>query len=312
MNAPAPAGLDLAAFVSSGVSGDRTELLVRGARCGACLAKIERAALAEPGVRAARFNLTTGKLSVTAEPGRADPARLVALIDSLGFTASLYDPASALREEDRAGRRLVIALGVAGFGVGNVMMFTVPVWAGLFGQELSPATREVLLWLAAAVAAPCALFAGMPFFESAWRSLRKGRANMDVPISIGVLLTLGISFSETAMGGAHAYFDAAVMLLFLLLIGRYLDHRLRQTARSAARDLLALQTPVAVRIGPTGERCGIPVGEVQPGDLLAVAPGQRIPVDGQIERGSSEIDNSPPGWFPATASTPAPSISPAN
>jgi Cu2+-exporting ATPase len=289
----APAGdLNLDAFVANNGDGDRIELLVRGAHCGGCLSKIERAAAAEPGVRAARFNLTTGKLSVTAEPGQGDPARLMAAMGGLGFTASLYDPAGALAAEDRVGRRLALALGVAGFGAGNVMMFTVPVWAGLFGQELEPGTREVLHWMAAAVAAPCAVFAGMPFFESAWKSLRKGRANMDVPISIGVLLTLAISFSETAMGGAHAYFDAAVMLLFLLLIGRYLDHKLRQKARSAARDLLALQAPIAVRIAPDGLRAGIPVGEVQPGDLLAVAPGQHVPVDGRIERGSSEIDNS--------------------
>jgi Cu2+-exporting ATPase len=284
--------VNLEAFVAKGASADRIELLVRGAHCGACLARIEKAALAEPGVRSARFNLTTGKLAVTTVRGQADPGRLVKCISDLGFTAAPYDPSAALAEEDLAGRKLALALGVAGFGAGNVMMFTVPVWAGIFGQELTPATREVLLWLSAAVAAPCALFAGRPFFASAWRSLRKGQANMDLPISIGVLLTLGVSFSETIMGGAHAYFDAAIMLLFLLLIGRYLDHRLRQTARSAARDLLALQAPIAVRLLPGGGRTGVPVREVQPGDLLAVAPGQRVPVDGTVERGSSQVDNS--------------------
>ena len=287
MTAAAVDTLKLDAFVGSdaGTADDRVELLVKGARCGACLSKIERETLALPGVRSARFNLTTGKLAVTTERGLADPGGLISLMDRLGYQATAYDPAGALAEEDKVGRRLTLALGVAGFGAGNVMMFTVPVWAGFFGQELSPLTREVLLWMGA-------LVAGMPFCESAWNSLRKGRANMDVPISVGVVLTLVVSFQETLLGGAHAYFDAAVMLLFLLLIGRYLDHRLRQTARSAARDLLALQAPVAVRIGPDELRRGIPVTQVQPGDLLAVAPGQRAPVDGVIERGSSELDNS--------------------
>ncbi len=286
---PSPA---LDAFIRRDGKTDRVELLIKGAHCASCMTRIERAAKAMPGVATARFNLTTGKLSVASETGRADPARLIEAVTALGFTAVPYDPAEALAEDDRTGRELVLALGVAGFGAMNVMMFTVPVWAGLFGQELGPETRTVLLWLAALVAAPCALFAGMPFFRSAFASLRKGKANMDVPISIGVLLTLAVSFSETALGGPHAYFDAAVMLLFLLLIGRYLDHRLRRNARSAARHLLALQVPMAVRLDGRGVRHGVPVAEVMPGDLLAVPAGERAPVDGLVERGSSEVDNS--------------------
>src|SRR5690606_24310401 len=127
--------------------------------------------------------------------------------------------------------------------------------------------------------------------ESAWRSLRRGRANMDVPITIGVLLTLAVSFSETIQGGPHAYFDAAVSLLFLLLIGRYLDHRLRSRARSAARDLLALQTPVAARLDAQGREHIVPIGEVAVGERLAVAVGERIPVDGEVVEGASSLDN---------------------
>jgi Cu2+-exporting ATPase len=282
----------LEAFVRSGEAADRIELLVKGARCASCMARIEGAAKAVPGVASARFNLTTGKLSVTTERGVADPARLIEAVTALGFTAVPFDPAQALEADDRTGRELVLALGVAGFASMNVMMFTVPVWAGFFGQELGPDTRTILLWLAALVAAPCTVFCGLPFFRSAWASLRKGKANMDVPISIGVILTLAVSFSETAMGGEHAYFDAAIMLLFLLLIGRYLDHRLRMQARSAARDLLALQVPMAVRLDEHGVRHGVPVGEVAPGDLLAVPAGERVPVDSVVERGASDVDNS--------------------
>lgn len=283
---------DLSAFVARDSQGvGRLELLVRGARCAGCMAKIERAVAALPGVAASRFNLTTGKLTVSLARGEGDPAAVQRAVEALGYGASLFDPAQALAAEDSEGRRLALALGVAGFGAGNVMMFTVPVWAGLFGQELSPATREVMYWLAAIVAAPCALYAGLPFFRSAWGSLRNGKANMDVPISIGVLLTLGVSFSETMQHGAHAYFDAAVTLLFLLLIGRYLDHRLKATARGAARDLLALQAPVARRLDARDREHGVPVAEVRPGDRLALAPGDRVPVDGVIEAGLSTLDN---------------------
>ncbi|MFZ5670752.1 MAG: heavy metal translocating P-type ATPase [Pseudomonadota bacterium] len=286
------AARDLSAFVASDAEGHgRLELLVRGARCGGCLARIEKTARETAGVAAARFNLTTGKLSVTFAGASGDPQAVVDALDAAGYPATPFDPARAIREEDREGRALALALGVAGFGAGNVMMFTVPVWAGLFGQELSPATREVMYWFAAAVATPCALFAGMPFFRSAWASLRRRRANMDVPISIGVILTLVVSFSETLQHGAHAYFDAAVTLLFLLLIGRYLDHRLRMKARGAARDLLALQAPVATRLDADGIERVVPVGEVEVGDALVVAPGDRVPADAVIEAGVSEIDN---------------------
>jgi Cu2+-exporting ATPase len=282
---------DLSAFLRREEGGSsRLELLVKGARCAGCMAKIEKGVGALPGVSSARLNLTSGKLAVTFN-GPADPALVIETLDGLGYPATPYDPNEAKQAHDAEGRRLVMALGVAGFGAGNVMMFSVPVWAGLFGQELGPATRELMYWLSALIATPCALYAGMPFFESAWRSLRRGKANMDVPITIGVILTLLVSFSETMLGGPHAYFDAAVTLLFLLLIGRYLDHTLRAKARSAARDLLALQAPAAARLDERRREHFIPVKDVAVGDLLAVAPGERIPVDGVVEEGASSLDN---------------------
>ena len=282
---------DLEAFVRRDAEGlGRLELLVSGARCAACISKIEKAVREVPGVDAARLNLTTGKLAVQLRGREADPGRVVETVEGLGYRACLFDPGEANAAQDREGRELAVALGVAGFGAGNVMMFTVPAWAGIFGQELNGSTLTLMYWMAAIVATPCALFAGRPFFRSAWASLKRGKANMDVPISIGVILTLIVSFSETILRGQHAYFDAAVTLLFLLLIGRYLDHRLRASARSAARDLLALQTPVAMRL-IDGMEQGVPVAEVKIGDHLVVAPGDRIPVDGLVESGQSEIDN---------------------
>ncbi|KRA64916.1 cation-transporting ATPase [Caulobacter sp. Root656] len=284
-------GPDLEAFVDRDAAGrGRVELLVGGARCAGCISKIEKAVRGLPGVSAARLNLTTGKLAVELEAGQADPRRFVEIVEGLGYRACLFDPAEAKAATDREGRELATALGVAGFGAGNVMMFTVPAWAGLFGQELNASTLTLMYWMAAIVATPCALFAGQPFFRSAWASLKRGKANMDVPISIGVILTLIVSFSETILGGRHAYFDAAVTLLFLLLIGRYLDHRLRANARSAARDLLALQAPVAIRLVGEVEH-GVPVSEVAVGDRLVIAPGQRAPVDGVVEIGCSDLDN---------------------
>ncbi|MFN3513849.1 MAG: heavy metal translocating P-type ATPase [Phenylobacterium sp.] len=283
---------DFSAFLRPAADGrESLELLVKGARCAGCLSKIEREVGALPGVGGARLNLTTGKLTVTFEAGGSDPARVIEALESLGYPASLFDPAQAAAAYDREGRRLSLALGVAAFGAGNAMMFSVPLWAGIFGQELGPATRGLMHWMSAAVGAPCAIYAGLPFFESAWRSLKAGRANMDVPISIGVILTLAISFVEAVLGGRDTYFDAAVALLFLLLIGRWLDHRLRASARSAAADLLAIQAPGAVVLDPGGRERRVPLGDVAVGDMLLVRPGERIPVDATVEIGSSELDN---------------------
>lgn len=275
-----------------GDGGASLDLLVPDARCASCLAKIEREVAAVPGVSGARLNLTRKRLSVDFANRSGDPALVMDALARLGYRASPYDPAQARRMRDLEGRELVLALAVAGFGVLNTMMFSVPIWAGLFGQELGPATRTVMMWFSGAVGAPCALFAGMPFFRSAWRSVKARRANMDVPISIGILLTLAISFSETVLRGRDVYFDAAVTLLFLLLIGRLLEHRLRARASSAAADLLALQAATATLVGPGESLSAVPLDQVAAGDRLLVRAGERIPVDGRIVSGDSELDNS--------------------
>lgn len=284
---------DLRAFLRRGAEGASTlQLLVPDVRCAGCIGKVERAVLTVPGVATARVNLSQKRLTVGFEPTAGDPAAVVAALDRLGYPSTPFDPDAARQAHDREGRELILAMAVAGFGVMNTMMFSVPIWAGLFGQELGPATRTLMMWFSGIVGAPCAIYAGLPFFRSAWRSLAAGRANMDVPISIGVLLTLAISFSETVLRGRDVYFDAAVSLLFLLLIGRWMEHRLRARASSAAADLLALQATSATRIGPDGALSAVPLADVAPGDLLLVRPGDRLPVDGDVVEGASELDNS--------------------
>ncbi|MBU6372102.1 MAG: cadmium-translocating P-type ATPase [Alphaproteobacteria bacterium] len=283
-----PSRADPAPFVRLDARGRaRLELSVKGAKCAACIAKIERGLLAVPGVEDARLNLGAQRLTVTWRGAAASAASLIDVVERLGFAATPFDPEKSQRAIDAEGRRLLWQMVVAGFGAMNVMMFSVPIWAG---GELGAGTRTGFYWISALIAIPCALYAGQPFFASAWRALRKGRANMDVPISIGVLLTLAVSISETALGGAHAYFDGVVMLLFLLLIGRWLDHSLRERARTAAKDLLALQSTNATRLRSDGATERVAARDVAVGDVLLLAAGERVAVDGVVLEGASEVD----------------------
>jgi Cu2+-exporting ATPase len=178
-------------------------------------------------------------------------ARQVAQVESLGYRLVPFDPALLAAADDRTGRALLRALAVAGFAAGNVMLLSIGTWAGLT-QGMGAATRALLHWVSALIALPAVAYAGMPFFRSAFAALRAGRTNMDVPISIGVVLVSGMSLAEAMRGGLHTYFDSAAMLLFFLLAGRVLDHRARGTARAAAERLLTLRTADVALLRPDG------------------------------------------------------------
>ncbi|MGF1462306.1 MAG: heavy metal translocating P-type ATPase [Maricaulaceae bacterium] len=285
---PQDVASDPTAFVRAEADGQVSlELAVTGARCAGCIQKIESACLALSGVSAARLNLSTGKLRLSGQAGRFDPRVAVDRLRQLGYGARPFDPAAAGQADDAEGRGLLRRMAVAGFASANIMLLSVSVWSG---ADMGPATRDLFHWLSALIAAPTVVYAGQPFFRSAFTALRHGRANMDVPISLGVSLALGMSLVETARGAETAYFDAAVMLLFFLLTGRFLDHRLRNRARSAARDLLALQAVSASRVEPDGTVRAVASREIAAGDRLIIAPGERFVVDAEIERGRSEAD----------------------
>ncbi|WP_317056842.1 heavy metal translocating P-type ATPase [Roseovarius rhodophyticola] len=267
------------------VSGD-IALSLPTIHCAACISKIERGLSAHPGVRAARVNLTLKRATIEAEP-EVTAAMLCNVVEGLGYEAHELDP-SALNatSTDRAGRELLMRLAVAGFAMMNVMLLSVSVWSGA-----EAATRDMFHWISAAIALPAIAFSGQPFFRNAWTALRQGRLNMDVPISLAIGLAVVTSLWETSLSGYHAYFDAAIALTFFLLIGRYLDHRTRAIARSAAEELTALEVPRAWRV-VDGTEEEVPISEISVGDLVRVRPGGRVPVDGDIVEGQSEIDRS--------------------
>ena len=255
--------------------------------CQACISKVERGLNGVPGVTSARVNLTLKRAMIEAAPEiRADA--LIPVLEELGFEAHELDTtALAATGTDKAGRDLLMRLAVAGFASMNVMLLSVSVWSGA-----SDATRDMFHWISAAIAFPAIAFSAQPFFVTAWSALRVRRLNMDVPIVLAILLALFTSLWETSLSGHHAYFDAALALTFFLLAGRYLDYRTRAVARSAAEELAALEVPRALRVDGQGQEQEVAVSDLQIGDLVQVRPGGRMPVDGEITEGRSELDRS--------------------
>ncbi|EEW26966.1 heavy metal translocating P-type ATPase [Rhodobacter ferrooxidans] len=264
----------------------RLMLSIPAAHCAACISTVESGLETLPGVRSARVNLTLKRVSVEADPEVTADDMVVAL-KGLGYEAYELDAGLlSATETDRQGRELLMRLGVAGFSMMNIMLLSVAVWSGA-----EDATRDMFHWISAAIALPTVAFAGQPFFRNAWNSLRAGHLGMDVPISLALILASAISLFETFYSGKNAYFDAAVMLTFFLLAGRYLDHRTRAVARSAAEELAALEVPRATVLRD-GAEVVVLISELAVGEQVLVRPGGRMPVDGVVVDGSSEIDRS--------------------
>ena len=282
--AVAPSAQSIAALAAG--RGANIMLSLPAAHCAACISTVESTLMAQDGVKAARLNLTQRRVLIETEAG-VQPAPLIAALARAGYEAHELDAGMlSSTQTDRTSRDLAMRLGVAFFSMMNVMLLSVAVWSGGDG-----ATRDLFHWISALIAIPTVAFSGRPFFASAARSLRAGRLGMDVPISLALILATGISLYETMHSGHHAYFDAAVMLCFFLLLGRYLDHRTRAIARSAAEELAALEVPRAtVLVG--GVEVVRPIAEIALGDVLRVRPGGRMPVDGVVLSGASEIDRS--------------------
>ena len=254
--------------------------------CAACISKIERALNDHPQVTSARVNLTLKRASIDAAP-QVTAAEMVQLVEGLGYEAHELDTGTLnATATDKAGRDLLMRLAVAGFASMNVMLLSVAVWSGA-----EAATRDLFHWISAAIALPTIAFAGQPFFRNAWAALRNRQLNMDVPITLAILLAIVTSLWETTLSGEHAYFDAALTLTFFLLAGRYLDHRTRAVARSAAEELTALEVPRAIRL-EDGQEHEVRLAELAVGDIILVRPGGRMPVDGEIVTGTSELDRS--------------------
>ncbi|WP_287447632.1 heavy metal translocating P-type ATPase [Altererythrobacter sp.] len=258
---------------------------VPGMRCAGCIAKLERELPKVEGVAEARVNFSAKRVALR-HALAVDEDALIHAIEDLGFEAQRIED-NPLGTNDADRKLLLRALAVSGFGMMNIMLLSVSIWSGA-----SDITKQLFHWLSAIIAVPVIAYAGRPFFASAWMALKHWRTNMDVPISLGVLLASAMSFYETATGGEHAYFESVVMLLFFLLCGRALDAMMRGKTRAGIDALLGKMGKSAAVVGEDGSVSRVPANEIEPGMVMLVAAGEALAADGEVIEGSSAIDNS--------------------
>ena len=261
--------------------------------CAACIGEIEHGLADLPGLEKARVNYTDRRLLLEWRDESFDLTAAFERLRRMGYTVHPFELAESEREETETSRWLLRCLAIAGFAAMNIMLLSVGVWVGGGeGGDIDPSTRDLFHGVSALIALPAAAFAGQPFFRSAFAALRAGRLNMDVPISLGVLLALAMSVYETLTHAEHAYFDSATMLLTFLLLGRFLDHAMRRKTRAVAANLAALRAPLACRLAADGSETLTPLAKIAPGDLVLTRPGERLPVDGVVDSGASQLDES--------------------
>lgn len=263
-------------------------LFLDGLRCTGCVNRVERALRAAPGVEEAAVNYTTHRALLRYDAARTDPAALVACVEDLGYDAVPYDPTALERGPQSEARGALVRVLVAAFLAGNVMLLSAALYIGAY-QGLDAETRRFLRWTALALSVPAISWCALPFWRGAWRGLRRLEITMDVPIVLGMSIAFAVGVAGTSAEADHLYMDSAAMIVFLILLGRTLESRSRARAAGAVDRLSALAPATALRRGPDGVE-EVPAEALRVGDRVVVPAGQRIPTDGRVARGATEVD----------------------
>ena len=264
-------------------------LLVEGIHCAACVWLIERGLQRVPGVQSANVNLAARRLHLRWDNSRSKLSDVIRALARIGYAAVPYDPESAEGVIKKANRAMLYRLFFAGFAMMNMLWISIALYSGASRDEF----RDFFHWAGLVLATPTLLYAGYPFYRGAFGGLRGGQLTMDLPIAIGLSVTYAYSAYITVTAGriGEVYFDTVTNLIFVILIGRYLEGMFRHQAVSATKRLLELQ-PRAAIVVRDGEEQMTPIRGVKPGDHVLIKPGHKVPVDGIVLEGYSAVDES--------------------
>ncbi|HYD39996.1 MAG TPA: heavy metal translocating P-type ATPase [Anaeromyxobacter sp.] len=291
----APAALELGAFEAAvREAGGEAELTltVEGIRCASCVWLVERLLARTPGVREARVNYATHRARVRFDPARAELRTILERLRTAGYAPRPWSD-SARRAAARAEvKDLLVRFGTAAFLVSQLMIYQSALYAGYF-QGIDAGARRLMEWISLGLTLPVFLYSGAPFLRATARALRGGALGMDALVVAGSGAALAMSAWGMLRGG-EVYFDTAAMIPTLVLAGRLLEAAARGRASDVVARLAALQPAEACRLvaGADGARARerVPVGALAPGDRIEIVPGERLPADGVVVEGRSEVD----------------------
>ena len=252
---------------------------VEGIHCASCVNRIEKALQKDSGILSASVNLATEKASVSFEDSQLTVSQIIDLITKAGYKARLssapHQPVSLKKE------KILILISVL-----LTLPLTIPMMLELFGFHvmLSP-------WLQIALATPIQFYVGARFYQSAWGAIKAKSGNMELLVAIGTSAAYGLSLYVMVKGERHLYFEGSAVVITLVVLGKYLESRAKQQTTSAIKALQALR-PLTARVLRNERESEIPVESLVISDCVIIKPGERIPVDGMITKGSTQVDES--------------------
>ncbi|MEO8840402.1 MAG: heavy metal translocating P-type ATPase [Kofleriaceae bacterium] len=265
-------------------------LYLEDLRCTACVWLVEATPRCLVGVSDVRVDLGRSRADVRWDPSVISLSAIAHHLDRIGHAVHPYRGVEREAHRRREDRALLVKLGVAGAAMGNLMLIAIALYAGLF-DEMAAADTQFFRWTSMLIAVPALGFAAMPMFRTALGAVRAGRLHLDLPLSIGIVAGLVWGTVNVIRGAGEIYFDSLSMLVFLLLVARFIVLRHQRRASSAAEMLLALTATRAHRIDPTTSvAIDVAIDAIAIGDRLLVRTGETIPIDGTIAAGSSAID----------------------
>ena len=280
--------------VSSGEPAQASELVdvnlaVEGMRCGACVWVLERSIAALPGVERSSVNFSSGRASVRFDVARLKLSDILRRVAQMGYKSAPFDARErelALKSESRVHLQ---RLFVAGIATMQVMMYALPAYLSGEG-DIDPAHENLLRWASLVLTTPVLLYSAVPFLKGAWLDLKRREPGMDVPVSIGILAAFFASVWATLTGTGEIYFDSVAMFVFLLSGARYLEWAARRRAMRAVDDISAEAPETAQRL-VDDEIEIVPAARLDVDDLILINTGERVPVDGVVQSGHSDVNN---------------------
>ncbi len=265
------------------------ELALEGVHCASCVWLIERVPLLVTGVARAELDVRQARASVTWDPNATRLSDIARTLDALGYTPHPYRGGERAAMRKRDDRAMLVRIGVAGAIATNVMLAALALYAGEF-NTMDRGSLQLFRWISLALTIPALVWPGRVFFTGAWAALRAGTVHMDVPIALALGAAATRGAINTVTGSGPVYFDGVCALVFLLLVGRFLQARGQRAATDATEQLFALTPATARVIQADGALVDVPADAVAVGALIAVHAGETIPVDGEVVAGESRLN----------------------